>query len=209
MIYKTTHNFFVYHFFQLYSLWRTKWNFSKTFINGTFNDRGLPVLVLSNHFSWWDGFWVVCLNYRVFGRRFHFMMLEEQLKKHMFFTKTGGFSIKKGSRSVIETLDYTAEILSDKRNLVLLFPQGEIRSMHTTDFEFETGIEHIIVRLKSNIHIVFLANILDYFSGSKPCLYMYFSEYTGNDFSTSALQAEYNRFYSQCLSLNLEMKDPE
>lgn len=207
MIYKTTHNFFIYQFFQFYSLWKTKRNFRHTYLNGTFIDRDLPVLVISNHFSWWDGFWVVCLNYKIFRRRFHFMMLEEQLKKNMFFTKTGGFSIKKGSKSIVETIDYTAQILSDKNNMVLMFPQGEIRSMHTGEIKFEKGLEHIIKKINGKIHLFFLANILDYFSSSKPGLYMYFREYAGESFSTEILQQEYNRFYSECLSENLKMTD--
>jgi 1-acyl-sn-glycerol-3-phosphate acyltransferase len=176
-------------------------------VNGNFDDKGLPLLLISNHFSWWDGFWAVYLNYRIFHRRFHFMMLEEQLKKHMFFSKTGGFSIKKGSKSIVETIDYTAHLLSDKKNLVLIFPQGEIRSMHTQEIFFEKGIEHIIKKLNNSIHFVFLVNLVDYFSSPKPGLYMYIREYEGADFTTDTLQKEYNRFYSECIAENLKMTD--
>jgi hypothetical protein len=132
-------------------------------------------------------------------------MLEEELKKRMFFTKTGGFSIKKGSRSVIETIEYTAELLSDKMNLVLLFPQGEIKSMHTPDIKFEKGIEHIIRKIPNKIHLIFLVNLVDYFSSQKPGLYMYFREFTGVDFSTETLWKEFNLFYSECIAENLKM----
>jgi 1-acyl-sn-glycerol-3-phosphate acyltransferase len=205
MIYRTTHNFFVYNFFQVYSIWKTKRNFHKVYVNGNFDDRGLPVLVISNHFSWWDGFWVVCLNYKRFHRVFNFMMLEEELKKRMFFTKTGGFSIKKGSKSVIETIEYTAELLSDKKYMVLLFPQGEMKSMHIRDIKFEKGIEYIIRKIPNKIHLIFLVNLIDYFSSRKPGLYMYFREYTGVDFSTETLEKEFNLFYSECMAENLKM----
>jgi len=161
--------------------------------------------VLSNHFSWWDGFWVVYLNYKYFNRTFNFMMLEEELKNRMFFTKTGGFSIKKGSRSVIETIEYTAELLSDRKNLVLLFPQGEIKSMHTTKLEFEKGIEHIIKKTPNKIHLIFLINLVDYFSSQKPGLYVYFKEYGDEDFTTSRLHSEFNKFYTECVAENLKM----
>jgi 1-acyl-sn-glycerol-3-phosphate acyltransferase len=207
MIYKNTHNFFLYNYFQFYSVWKTKRNFHRVYVNGNFDDKGLPLLLISNHFSWWDGFWAVYLNYRIFHRRFHFMMLEEQLKKHMFFTKTGGFSIKKGSKSIIETINYTAQILSDKKNLVLIFPQGEIRSMHAQEILFEKGIEHIIKKINGEIHLIFLVNIIDYFSSQKPGLYMYLREYTGEDYTTEKLQKEYNRFYSECIAENLKMTD--
>jgi 1-acyl-sn-glycerol-3-phosphate acyltransferase len=207
MIYRTTHNFFVYHFFQFYSVWKTKRKFHTVYVNGNFDDRSLPLLIISNHFSWWDGFWVVYLNYKIFHRIFNFMMLEEELKKRMFFTKTGGFSIKKGSKSVIETIEYTAELLSDKKNLVLLFPQGEIKSMHTPEMKFEKGIEHIIKKIPDKIHLIFLVNLVDYFSSQKPGLYMYFREYLGDDFTTETLQREFNKFYSDCIYENLKMTD--
>ena len=130
MIYRATHHFLIHPFFRFYSVWKTRRKFHKVYLNGTFTDKNLPVLLVSNHFSWWDGFWAVYLNEKIFHRIFHFMMLEEQLKSHMFLNKTGGYSIKKGSRSIIETIDYTAQLLSDRKNLVLIFPQGEISSMH-------------------------------------------------------------------------------
>ncbi len=135
------------------------------------------------------------------------MMLEEHLMNHMFFNKTGGYSVKKGSRSVIETIDYTAQLLSDRKNIVLMFPQGEIRSMHTSVITFEKGIEHVIKKINSRIHIVFIANIIDYFSSPKPGLYMYFREYPGDDFTTATLEREYNQFYSESISENLKMTD--
>lgn len=135
------------------------------------------------------------------------MMLEEQLKKHMFFNKTGGFSIKKGARSILETIEYTAELLTDNKNMVLIFPQGEIRSMHVSEIHFESGTENIIKRAGGNIHLIFLANILDYFSSRKPALFMNFREYSGKDFSTETLRKEYNQFYSDCLSENIKKSD--
>lgn len=207
MIYRASHHFFLYPFFRFYSVWKTKRNFSGVSVRSSFSDRGLPVLLISNHFSWWDGFWAVYINEKLFHRTFWFMMLEEQLTKHMFFNKTGGFSVKKGSRSIVETIDYAALLLSDRKNLVLMFPQGEIRSMHTPEIVFEKGIEHIIKKVSGRIHLVFLANIIDYFSSERAGLFMYLREYSGNDFTTETLCREYNRFYSECISENLKMTD--
>ncbi len=207
MIYRARHHFLIHPYFRFYSVWKTKRKFHKVYLKGNFSDMGLPILLISNHFSWWDGFWAVYLNEKLFHRLFHFMMLEEQLKKHKFLNKTGGYSVKKGSRSIIETMDYTAQLLSDCRNIVLMFPQGEIRSMHSPEIPFEKGIEHVMEKIKGSIHFVFLVNIIDYFSSQKPGLYMYFREYTGHDFSTETLQEQYNKFYSECISENLKMTD--
>jgi hypothetical protein len=74
--------------------------------------------------------------------------------------------------------------------------------LYTQLIRFETGIEHIIKRLTSGIQVIFLVNLIDYFSNPKPGLYMYIKEYEGKDFTTEKLQKEYNRFYSDCISEN-------
>ena len=203
MIYKASHHRVIYPFLQLYSLWKIKINFHKVFITGGFQEKGLPVLLISNHISWWDGFWVVYLNIKLFHRKFFFMMLEEQLRKNIFLNKAGGYSVRKGSRSIIETLDYTAEMLSDKKNLVLMFPQGKIESMHNQRIRFERGIEHVLRKAEGKPQVLFLVNLIDYFSNQKPGLFMNIMEYTGSDFSTENLQNEFNGFYASCVSSNL------
>lgn len=206
MIYRASHHFFLYPYFRFYSVWKTKRNFREVNLIGNFDDNKLPILLISNHFSWWDGFWAVYLNEKLFHRAFHFMMLEEQLRKNMFLNKSGAYSVKKGSRSITETIDYTAELLSDKQNLVLLFPQGEIRSLHTPRVIFEKGIEHIIGKCLNEIHILFLVNLVDYFSFDKPSLFMYFREFKGEERSSRKLEDEYNLFYSECRHKNIEIR---
>lgn len=124
-------------------------------------------------------------------------MLEEQLRKNWFFQYTGGFSIRKNSKSVIETLHYTAELLSDKNNVILLFPAGKIQSMHKQEFVFEKGVEKILKKVKNEIQIIFMVNLIDYFSHPKPTLYSFYEEYSDKK-NTAELQRQFNRFYMQC-----------
>lgn len=126
------------------------------------------------------------------------MMLEEQLRKNWFFQYTGGFSVRKKSKSVIETINYTSELLTEKENVVLLFPTGKIQSMHKHEFAFEKGVEKILKKLESEIHIIFLVNLTDYFSNPKPSLYSFFEDYTG-EHSINAIRNEFNRFYQDCI----------
>ena len=51
-------------------------HFNRMVYKGEFEDNGKPVLLISNHFSWWDGFFQSYLNKRVFHRRLYFMMLK-------------------------------------------------------------------------------------------------------------------------------------
>jgi hypothetical protein len=127
------------------------------------------------------------------------MMLEEQLRKYWFFNYTGGFSVNKKSKSIIETLNYTRDLLCDNKNLVMIFPQGEIQSMHNQTFVFEKGLERIIKNKDNPIQIVFLANLVDYFSNPKPGIYLYLFEYPGANLDLETLQNSYNEFYRQCV----------
>ena len=192
------HHFIIYPFFKLYTLYLLRKHFRHVSIRGEFIDKGLPVLIIANHFSWWDGFWINYLNIKLIKRKYHFMMLEEQLQKNRILNYTGGYSIRKNSRSIIQTLAYTSKLLTNSKNLVLMFPQGKIESIYADNFTFETGLLHILKRLQNNIHLLFVANMVDYVSYAKPAVDIYIAEYKGNKEFLDELQQSYRIFYEQC-----------
>lgn len=199
MILKAKHNFIIYPFFKRYSIWLIKRNFCSIRVIGDFQEKNLPVLLISNHMSWWDGFWAMYLNVKILKRKFHFMMLEEQLRKHFLFNYSGGFSINKKKRSVIESLNYTADLLNNSKNMVLVFPQGEIQTMHNQNFQFEKGVERILKDKAEKVHIVFMINLIDYFSSSKPGVYIYIQEYNDSIMDLGNIQNKYNEFHKKCI----------
>lgn len=202
MILKARHNIFLYPFFIWYSQWSIRRHFKNVIVNGSYIERHLPLLIISNHVSWWDGFWVVNLNRKLFKRRFNFMMLEEQLRKHWYFNFAGGYSVRKHSRSALESINYTTELLTDPDNLVLLFPQGKINSVYNDTFVFEKGIERILKKVnRDQLEIVFLANMVDYLSDPIPSLYQYIEEYISPDITCYEIEKQYNLFYRRCLDI--------
>lgn len=205
MILKAKHNFFIYPFFQKYALAIIKKHFHEVKLFGDYHDNNFPVLIISNHTSWWDGFWLMYLNLKILKRKFHFMMLESQLRKFRFFNYTGGFSINKNSRTIIETIDYTAELLCNPKNMVIIFPQGEITSIHKQKIQFEQGIERIIKKLENKISILQIVNLIDYFSNPKPTLYQYFKEYNFENFDFSDFEKSYQTFYTQCIENQIKL----
>jgi len=207
MIVKSKHHFIVYPYFRFYTLFKIWLNFRRVVLSGEFCDKNLPLLIISNHMSWWDGIWVMYLNIKLFKRKFHFMMLEEQIGKFPILNKVGGYSVRKKSRSIIETLNYTNELLSDKKNLVLLFPQGEIQSVYTQKIIFGKGLERILKDNAGKIQLIFLANLIEYFSEEKPTLYTYFQEFTNPESSLELVEKEYNLFYSGCISENINKSE--
>jgi len=186
-------------FFNLYSSYKLKNQFREISYIGNFEDAGLPVLIISNHFSWWDGFIQLQLNNRFFKRRFHVMMLEEQLNKFRILNKGGAFSVQKNSRDIIESLNYSVEILSDPKNVLLLFPQGEIQSLYTTYFRFESGLNYLLRNLETDIQLVFNVNLVDYLSNKKPELKVYFKTYTlRSDSTLKRIESDFNVFAKEC-----------
>lgn len=205
MIIKAKHNFFIDSFFRFFVIWKMKRSFHSFIIERKVEDKKLPVLLICNHISWWDGLWTLHINQQLFHRKYHFMMLEEQLNINWFFKYTGGFSIRKNSKSVIESLDYTAELLTNKNNMVLIFPQGEIGSMHDTTFIFGKGVSKILQRAKNEIQTIFVANFIDYHSNVKPTLHAYMENYSGSA-KISEIQESYNSFYKDCIFGQIKIK---
>lgn len=197
---KARHHKVIYPLFKWLSQFLIKRNFTSVCINGTYADNGKPVLVIANHVSWWDGFWVMLLNLKVIKRKFHFMMLEDQLEKHWYFKFSGGFSVKKKSRSVIDSINYSIELLQQPENMVLMFPQGQIHSMHNNIVPFEKGVKRIIQNVLPDTQILFVANLVDYFSDSKPNLFIYIKKLLAKDMHLSDVEKEYNIFYKEALN---------
>ena len=191
------HHTFIYPFFQWLTKYLIRRKFEKVNIIGKISHLEKPILLIANHVSWWDGFWVLFLNMKIFNKKIHFMMREDQLKKHWYFQYTGGYSIKKGTKSILESLQYTQKLLQNNSNLVLMFPQGEINSMHNTKFKFERGIERIISNKATDFQIIFVANLIDYFSKPKPELFIYFEEATNNISLEETYQSFYNYAHEQ------------
>lgn len=131
------------------------------------------ILVLANHISWWDGFWVYDLNRRLFGRQFHVMMLEEQLRRHRFLQTAGAFSVAKGSRGILESLRYATELLAFPQNLLLLFPQGAIASQHTPHhaLRWEKGAWRLLEAAHAHTQVLLCALHTDYGSQRKPTIF--------------------------------------
>jgi len=193
------HNAFYVSFFNYYSRWMIHSHFRKTKILNQVKAENLPVLMIGNHFSWWDGFIADYINQSVFRKRLHIMMLEEQLKPRMFLNKAGAYSIKKGSRDALTTLNYTAGLMEDAGNLAVVYPQGEFESIYRHPVTFDKGIEVIGRKLIHDIQLIFYAALTDYFSYRKPTLSIYLKEVPQSLASNvSALESSYNTFLKEC-----------
>jgi hypothetical protein len=165
------------------------------------------ILLIGNHISWWDGFWPLEINRRHWRKKYHVMMLEEELRKRLFMRRGGAFSIRPGHRSVADSLNYTASLLESRNNLVLIYPQGKIHSIYEQEIRFLPGIERVFQQVKGDFRVVLFATLLDYGSFSRPTIRFYTKTYQGER-NTSALNADYQQFIDECLARQGRMIDP-
>lgn len=203
---KAKHSFWYERFFRFYSRFMLSNHFRKIILDGSYTETERPVMLIGNHFSWWDGFIANYLNNVVFKKQFHIMMLEEQLKPRMFLNKAGAYSIQKHSRDVVNTLNYTVELLTDKNNIVVMYPQGSIRSIYHYPLEFEKGVEFILNR-SEEVDVYFLTALVDYFSHRKPSLIIGIKHYPFNKpVNREAIQVAYNKYMQSLILEQTEEK---
>lgn len=196
MIEAAHHPFFVW-LFKLYSGIMIKTHFRKVFIEGDTVSSTSSILVVSNHFSWWDGFFINYLNHKLWQKKFHVLMLEEQLKPRKFLSRAGAFSIQKNHPSSIKTLRYAQKLLKDPNNLVLMYPQGKIRSQADFPVKFEDGAEFFINGGECKLKMVVV--LTDYFSHKKPSLSMYIKDLKSDELKKQNLEDYFNLFFSDCI----------
>lgn len=118
-------------------------------------DPDLPLLLIPNHSTWWDGFFVYLLNDQILKRETYLMMLDRQLARYKFFARIGAFGITPGERkNVIESLHYTVELLQKKNVMITLFPQGILLPWGKRPLNFKKGLEAIIKLYHRPINIL-------------------------------------------------------
>ncbi len=236
MIKKIPHNFipanhssFINFFFNLYVKVSLHLNFYQirfiplmeedSWENLAPNHAKSSVLILSNHFAWWDSLMIYRWNKEHIKKKFYCMVLKETLLKNPSLNQVGGYSIDPHHRSLIKSIDYTVELLKNTKNLVLLFPQGILESNHVNRIRFKKGIDRIADKLKNyhsshiannqrvipnqiplNITTLFIAGFIDFYSNKKPSINIYVSNY---DFLNQAedIENDYNLFYAKARKL--------
>jgi hypothetical protein len=67
----------------------------------------------------------------------------------------------------------------------------------------------VLKKVGEEPQIFFIVNLVDYFSDTKPSLYVYFKEYENKNLDSEKMQNDYNQFYSECVSENLKRKDDQ
>jgi 1-acyl-sn-glycerol-3-phosphate acyltransferase len=176
----TQHQRWAHAIFRPYLRWLCRRRFQGIQILGKIPDipEAMPILLLPNHSTWWDGFFPYLLNDAIFRRPYHVMMLEHRLREFWFFRFVGAFSINQSSpKGIVETLAYTASLLapaskSGQTPLVVMFPQGELRPSGIRPLGYNRGVERVLSKATTTFAVIPLAMRCEFLAESKPNVFL-------------------------------------
>jgi 1-acyl-sn-glycerol-3-phosphate acyltransferase len=195
----------IHWFFHHYIRLIIKNNFKAFNFNTIETDPDKSVLLLANHFGWWDGFLLYWLNYLLLKKKFHIMILEDTVRKVFFLKYMGAFSVVKNSRSMMESLEYAGNLLHDPQNLVLIFPQARLFSNFVDDVHFERGLLKVMKQAAGKFQYVFAATFIEYFQHKKPTINVYV-EITRQEVNTiDELKNLYQQHYDAAKQLQTQI----
>ncbi|WP_443945928.1 lysophospholipid acyltransferase family protein [Pedobacter sp. AW1-32] len=198
-MYHPRQNSFIFSFFSWYISFILKRDFKALHFNRIDVDQKAGLLVLANHFSWWDGFILFQLNKLSFRKHFHILVNTENYQNVGFLKYLGAFAPQSKGKDILKTIEYAAALLSNPNNMVVIFPQGKLKSNHQAEIVFEQGVAKIIEKCAIKPQTLFIANFIDYFSNRKPSIYSYLSTEHSAYLNLRILNAAYNKHYQQSL----------
>lgn len=160
--------------FDRYLSWNFKKNFSGIYLSGFSKLTNIsdPVLFVSNHVSWWDGFFLFELQRRFRPQaRLFTIALKETCEKNPILTRMGVLPLEPGKvASLTALLKHLKKLRQEGRAedfIAAFFPQGRIRPSFVDELGFQRGIEGII-RALSPIRVVPVGIHIEPMVGKKP-----------------------------------------
>jgi 1-acyl-sn-glycerol-3-phosphate acyltransferase len=141
-------------------------------------DPDQPLLLVSNHVSWWDGFILRSLQQALRPEDpFHTVMLERELGRRPFLRLLGGVGLTPGSPGSLKGL---LRELTEARErapglTVLFFPQGRIWPSHRRPLGFQEGIR-VVARALSPVTVLPVGLHLEPGRWPAPTAYLSISE---------------------------------
>lgn len=150
-----------------YTVFHIKTKLNKILIDSNVTiDKSKPVILLSNHFSLWDGFIALWICQKYFGKKFHFLINEKEYSERSFLRKIGGLPLSKNPRKLIEEIQNANSLLQDSNNLILHYPQNQFESLNIENIHFK---DTILSRLDiKKTQVLFMSNLIEFENSFKP-----------------------------------------
>ena len=110
---------------------------------------GRPLIICTNHPSWWDPAFFILLQTLLFPSRAGFGPMDaEALGKYGLLERMGVFGIELDSRAgAVRFLEESSRILSDPANVLWITAQGAFADTRTRPIRLRPGIAHLLRRV--------------------------------------------------------------
>jgi len=188
-------NFFIRNILHYYVNWIVGRHFHEVCFEPVEVDPNKSILLIANHFSFWDSLILYIVCYKLLKKKFYVMVREDTTIQLKYLKYGGAFSVNKNSRDMLQSLDYAAELLNDPQNLVLIFPQGKLYSNFVNDIHFEKGIAKVIEKAEGKFLLLFAATFVQYLKHKKPTATVYLKVEPNAGKSFEELKNAYQKHY--------------
>ena len=156
--------------------WYLRWLFWRRFNAVRVSRTGLPVpppgrpvIVCSNHPSWWDPAFFILLQTRLFAGRTGFGPMDaDALGKYGLLERMGVFGIElESARGAARFLRTSLAVLSDPRRVLWVTAQGAFADARTRPVRLRPGLGHLLRRVPGAV-VLPLAMEYGFWNEGKP-----------------------------------------
>ena len=120
---------------------------------------GLPLVVYSNHASWWDPLLCLVLKDEFFPDRNGFAPIDAaMLTRYKFFRRLGFFAVEQHTRrGAVQFLRASEALLQSPQNLLAITPQSRFADVRERPVRFGSGLGHLAARVEHALFMPFAA----------------------------------------------------
>ena len=172
--------------------------------------EGRPVIVYSNHPSWWDPLLFVLLGEALFsGRRSYGPMEAQALRRYAVLERLGAYAVDLNTaRGGVEFMVQGKRILADARSILWLTAEGAFTDARQRPVKLQQGLGHL-VRMVGDVIVLPLAIEYPFWNESRPEALCRFGEpiivhspSAGPDVRTVA---QLNEYFERALSHTMDL----
>lgn len=133
-------------------------SFGRVFVRGLAGAREIiaraPILIVSNHTSWWDPLVLLHASQHLLRTQGHAMMDAKNLRRLPFFSLVGAFGVDLDEPSDgAAAVRHAARLLDRPGRMVWIFPQGDERPISERPLGFRGGAAQVARVAKSAVTI--------------------------------------------------------
>ena len=181
--------------------------------------RGLPLVLYSNHASWWDALVCLVIKDEFFSNRSAYAPIDAaMLERYKMFRRFGFFGIEQTSRrGAVQFLRTAEAVLQSPDHLLFMTPQSRFADVRERPLVFEPGLGHLPARTEGALFVPVAAEYV-FWEERLPEILVRFGEPVEAGRSTAALispAAWTNRFERKleaaqdALAAEAQLRQPE